>query len=240
MLKICAALCAAALLGACSAPTTRRDAYPEGSASPAATPAYSIDPSHSEIRVLVHRAGPMARLGHNHVITNHAVGGWVADGSDRPAGAAFSLTVPTGEFRVDEPEARAQEGPDFDAPIPDDAKVGTRRNMLSAAVLDAEHFPAITLISTAVVPTPESTANDGGLSGDFLAHMTVEVAGHTTTLVAPFSLKRTAGQLTATGTVVLRQSDLGLTPLRVMLGALQVQDEMTVKFTLVAQASPPT
>jgi hypothetical protein len=34
--------------------------------------------------------------------------------------------------------------------------------------------------------------------------------------------------------VKLRQSALGLKPFSIMLGALQVQDEFTVKFTLVA------
>jgi hypothetical protein len=43
-----------------------------------------------------------------------------------------------------------------------------------------------------------------------------------------------AGRISASGTAVLRQSDMGLTPLSVMLGALQVQDELTVKFKLVA------
>jgi hypothetical protein len=35
----------------------------------------------------------------------------------------------------------------------------------------------------------------------------------------------------------LRQSDLGLTPFSVMLGALQVQDEMHIKFKIVASAT---
>jgi hypothetical protein len=34
--------------------------------------------------------------------------------------------------------------------------------------------------------------------------------------------------------VELRQTDLGLTPYSLMLGALQVQDAMTVKFKIVA------
>jgi hypothetical protein len=34
--------------------------------------------------------------------------------------------------------------------------------------------------------------------------------------------------------VKLRQTDMGLQPFSVMLGALKVQDEITVKFTVVA------
>ena len=41
-------------------------------------------------------------------------------------------------------------------------------------------------------------------------------------------------RLTATGTLELRQSALGLAPYSLMLGALQVQDAMTIKFKIVA------
>jgi hypothetical protein len=40
--------------------------------------------------------------------------------------------------------------------------------------------------------------------------------------------------LSATGSLELRQSNLGLTPYSLMMGALQVQDAMTIKFKIVA------
>jgi len=43
--------------------------------------------------------------------------------------------------------------------------------------------------------------------------------------------------LSASGSFELRQSALGLTPYSLMLGALQVQDAMTVKFRLVATSN---
>jgi len=42
------------------------------------------------------------------------------------------------------------------------------------------------------------------------------------------------GQLTASGELPLKQTDLGLTPFTAMLGALAVQDEMKVRFHFVA------
>jgi hypothetical protein len=39
------------------------------------------------------------------------------------------------------------------------------------------------------------------------------------------------------GSLELRQTALGLTPYSLMLGALQVQDAMTVKFSIVAAPS---
>ena len=37
--------------------------------------AYRVDENQSELRVLVYRAGAMARLGHNHVLVNRALCG---------------------------------------------------------------------------------------------------------------------------------------------------------------------
>jgi len=46
-----------------------------------------------------------------------------------------------------------------------------------------------------------------------------------------------AGTITVSGETPLRQSDIGLTPFSALLGALQVQDEMRVRFRLVARAA---
>jgi len=229
--KICATVCAVLLAG-CGAPGTRPSGglgVPALPAHPAAgIPAYRIDASQSELRLLVHRAGPMARLGHNHVILNRAVTGWV-EGVDSPGSESFSVRVPVADFVVDDSRARAEEGLDFSAEVPEEAKLGTRRNMLGTALLDAGRFPDITLISNAITP-----ARGMAGPGNLVATVAIDVAGHRSTLQVPFKLERSADRLIASGVVVLRQSAMGLTPISVMLGALQVQDEVTVKFKFVA------
>ena len=102
--------------------------------------------------------------------------------------------------------------------------------MLSAAVLDAERFPVITLTSAGITQISE---------GNLTATLTIGVAGHESTLAVPFTLTISSDRISAAGSMVLRQSDLGLTPLSVMLGALQVQDDITVRFRFVAAAPPP-
>jgi len=203
---------------------------------PAGTAAYSIDSAQSELRLLVYRAGPMARLGHNHVILNRAIGGWVdaaaagLPGSRaRPESASFSLYVPVADFIVDDSQARPEEGQDFSPEVPEDAKSGTRRNMLSAALLDAERYPIITLTSAGITQATES---------NWTATLTIGVAGHESTLTVPFTLETSPDRISAAGSAVVRQSDLGLTPFSVMLGALQVQDEVSVRFRFVAVAAP--
>jgi polyisoprenoid-binding protein YceI len=230
--KTCGVVCAALLLTACGAPKPREELQRGATETaiqvqpPTGAGVYRIDSARSELRLLVYRAGPLARLGHNHVIVNRAVGGWVKFAGNAVA-ASFSLRVPAADFVVDDAGMRSEEGTDFSEDVTEDAKSGTRHNMLSAALLDAEHFPAIMLVSTAVTQT----------SGMLAATMSVGIAGHQSTLVIPFTLETSAGRLSASGTAVLRQSAMGLTPFSVMLGALQVQDELTVKFSLVAVRS---
>ena len=242
MLKICAVGILVLALAGCGAPRARQaaPAVQENSASSPAVSAsgrvYRIDEKESELRVLVYRAGPLARLGHNHVMVNRAIRGsvTVADavggrapvaGAGASAGSAgmssFSLSVPVAGFVVDDAQARREEGADFAAEVPDDARAGTLRNMQSTAVLDADEFPAI---SVSGVDIAEKTAA-----------VAINVAGHESKIEVPFALRLDAGRLVASGSVELRQTALGLTPYSLMLGALQVQDALTVKFKIVAE-----
>jgi hypothetical protein len=175
------------------------------------------------------RTGPLARLGHNHVMVNRALRGAVsfpdaagAAGADGAARAAvFWLDVPAAGFVVDDDRARAEEGPDFAAEVSDDAKSGTRQNMLSAGVLDADEFPVITIRSIAISDSGEATVSIG-------------IAGHESTIDVTFERHSDDQRLSASGSLQLRQSALGLTPYSLMLGALQVQDSVTIKFKIVA------
>jgi hypothetical protein len=241
MLKTCAMICAAALLAACGTPKARQT-HEGGVVAPiptqpsAGVAAYHIDSAQSELRVLVYTAGPMARLGHNHVIVNRAVSGWV-DTAGAAAAESFTLQVPVADFVVDDAQTREAEGPDFSREVTEDARAGTRHNMLSAALLDADRFPTITLSSITVTPAAGIQGPGTQAPIKLVATLAVQVAGHACKLMVPFTLEISVGRISASGTAVLRQSDMGLTPISVMLGALQVQDELTVKFKLVALKS---
>jgi hypothetical protein len=188
---------------------------------------YRIDDARSELRILVYRAGPLARLGHNHVVVNRSLQGMAKLAGGK---SGFWMNVPAKGFVVDDAQTRREEGADFTAGVPDDAKSGTLEHMLSAAVLDAGEFPEISLTGIAGAPGAHP----------LVVSVTVRVAGHESTLEVPFALDIEAGSLTASGSMELRQSALGLTPYRLMLGALQVQDAMTVKFKMVAVDSGAT
>ena len=170
----------------------------------------------------------MAALGHDHVIVNRALEGWVsavgAPAAGSPAGAAFFLSIPAAGFVVDEAAARAQEGADFTDEIGEDAKAGTLHNMLSPAVLDAESHASITVQSVSIETVP----------GGAHATMRISVAGHESSLVEPFTVDTAAGGLHAQALFTLRQTALGLTPFTALLGALRVDDQVRVKLDLFA------
>jgi polyisoprenoid-binding protein YceI len=50
----------------------------------------------------------------------------------------------------------------------------------------------------------------------------------------PIQLETSTGSLRVQGNFALRQSDFGITPLSLALGALQVQDEVRIRFDLRA------
>jgi polyisoprenoid-binding protein YceI len=221
----------ALLLAGCGVPRPRQTSPPPPPAQATqphapGTTVYRIDPSQSELRILVHRAGAMAAFGHNHVIVNRMLSGQI-EFAGSPAASSFSIAIPAAGFVVDETDLRRQEGPDFPGDIPEDAKQGTLHNMLSGALLNAAQYPAVTVRSTSI--------ND---SRDALTvTLAISVAGHESTLVAPFTLETSAGRLSAAGTLEVRQSALGLAPFSVMMGALQVQDVMRLKFRITALAT---
>jgi hypothetical protein len=215
-------------LGACAAPR-RHPSVPPAPNQPGLAlrslpqpGSYQIDPSSSELRVLVYRAGPLANLGHNHVMVSRAVTGLVQVGSSIST-SSFSIEVPAESFVIDDIEARRAEGDDFPGDIPEDAKSGTRRNMLSPAVLNEAEFPKITVTGTALSGTPDA----------LIAVLTVGIAGHEANISAPCSLQGDAHTLIAVGSMELRQTAIGIAPYSLLHGALQVQDEMQLKFRIV-------
>jgi polyisoprenoid-binding protein YceI len=143
--------------------------------------------------------------------------------------------MPVTDLTIDEAVLRAKENSeDFPPEIPDSAKEGTRKNMLSAALLDGEHFPEILLRSESLEPAP------GGDGSQWTAHVEVTVREHTSTVVVPVHYESQDGQIVVSGEFPLKQSDLGLTPFSALLGALQVVDEMKVRFRVVAHAATTT
>lgn len=192
---------------------------------PAGYTRYRVIPGKSDVRVLVYREGPMARLGHNHVLRSQALVGDVILGKPG-AEPRFSLVLPVASFSVDEAGLRAEEGEDFPAPVSDDAIAGTRKNLLSEALLDGAKYPDIRLKSSKV----------SGLAPDYSIAVAVEIRGQVHKLQVPVHVVQRGDELQATGHLTVTHGQLGLTPFTVMGGLLSVRDEIRLRFRIVAQA----
>jgi hypothetical protein len=186
-------------------------------------------PERSLLKVLVFRGGALAKAaGHNHVIASRSMSGtaWVPE---EPTGASFEIHVPVQDLTIDEAELRADEGAEFAAPVPDSAREGTKKNMLGEAMLDGARYPEVILRSERI---------DAGSDGGLTAQVSVSVRDQVRTVAVPLRYEMKADELLVRGELHLRQTDIGLTPFSLLGGALRVEDEMTVKFSLLARAGP--
>jgi hypothetical protein len=192
---------------------------------------YDIVAAESLLTLLVYRGGALAAAGHNHVVASHTLTGTLYLPGDVLKGSV-ELHVAVAELTVDEPELRALEpAADFPPEVPQSAREGTRRNMLGAAVLDAAEYPEVVLRSERLEPAA------GTAAGTLAAVLDAEVRGQHRTISVPLRYELAGATLTVTGESTLRQSELGLTPFTALMGALAVQDEMRVRFRVVARAA---
>ena len=202
---------------------------------------YDIVADESLLTIRAYRGGTLASAGHNHLIALHALTGTVYVPADVMR-TSFEAHIPVAAFTVDEAALRAQEhSPEFPPEVPDAAREGTRRNMLGEALLDGEHSPRIVLravrLESAGQAAPGTGSEAGGEARAVLARVQATVRGEVRTISVPVRYQFAAGALIASGEAPLRQSELGLTPFSALLGALQVQDEMRVRFRIVARAA---
>ena len=62
--------------------------------------------------------------------------------------------------------------------------------------------------------------------------------GVSRTMRVPAKIEKTAGQITVTGRVTLAQTAFEITPFSILGGALQVQDQVDVRFAIRARNLP--
>lgn len=184
---------------------------------------YRIDPQASVLHIFVYRGGTLARLGHNHVMTSKSVQGRVWMRSQFQA-SGFELSFPVADLIVDDPDARRAAGTDFPPDIPDADKEGTRKNMLRKEVLDAETYPNVRVQSANVAGSLQAPK--------ITARITIKDASHE--VVVPTTIVMDGDRLTASGEFDILQTDFGMKPFSVALGALEVQDRLHVRFDLKA------
>ena len=175
------------------------------------------------MRLLVYRDGPLARFGHNHVIVGPVRGELRAGQSAGASG--FRFEIPIESLEIDPAEARGEEGVEFAAQVSEEARQGTRENMLGAQVLDAARHPLILIESVALAgprwsPTVTARVTLRGVTRDLRFHAAVFERDELLTVVASFAVS---------------QSAFSIEPFTTLNGGLRVRDGLDVRIRVVAR-----
>jgi hypothetical protein len=179
-------------------------------------PVYRIEPGDSLVLSRVHRGGRLASMGHDHVVSSRGPRGFI----DMEKGRC-DLYVAVESLVVDDPAQRAAAG--FDSTPSESDIAGTRGNMLDK-VLEAERFPFVVV-------------RVGALTGDVLEAQ-ISLHGVTRPVRIPAKIDSSPERIGVTGSFALKQTDFGIEPFSVLGGALTVQDQVELAFTIRAVRVP--
>ncbi len=189
----------------------------------AAAAEYLIRPEQSELVVLVFKTGFASALAHDHVVRATRFSGSIGGDPESPATAVVSLTVSAEALVADEPELRKKHG--LAGALGDSDRQEIQGTMRGERQLDAAKYPEISFRSVLVEPR---ASGDFLLTGDFTLH------GTTRRISVPVTGQLSGGALRATGAFEVNQSDFGITPMSLFLGAVRNQDRVRIVFDLVA------
>lgn len=194
------------------------------SAGPAGSTLFQLDADASQIWLFLHADGPLAKVGHAHVITSHGLRGsiWL---HPQPERSSCELQLPVEAFVVDDPKERAAAGAEFAEPLDEGARTGTRDHMLGDRQLDAVHYPLVSLQCRQV-----AAAADG-----LTVELTITLRDHASQLSVPVKWQHNGSTLQASGEFTFTQTSLGLEPYSLLFGALRVTDAIRARFQLVAR-----
>jgi hypothetical protein len=168
-----------------------------------------LDPTRSQVRIRVGRAGLFSAFAHDHEIDAPVAEALVA-GNGQPV---IAVRFATKALRVLDPGAPLQERAEIE------------KTMLGPRVLDAARFPEIRFRSQQVRQlSPERWQVDG------------ELSLHGVTRSVSFTLAQKGDAYRAT--VPVRQSAFGIRPLRLAGGTVRVRDEVVVELALHLVSAP--
>jgi polyisoprenoid-binding protein YceI len=174
-------------------------------AVPSLAQAASIDVARSTVTVHVYKTGLFSGVAHNHVITAR-----IASGSIDKEHRSVSLSFNANDLKVADTEGSQSDHQEIEA------------TMKGETVLNVAQFPEISFQSKTVnVATPESYQAIGDL----------HLHGKTREVTIPVVFSGGVYK----GSVHLKQTDFGITPIKIAGGAVRVKDEIEIDFEIAAQ-----
>jgi len=233
-------------------------AAPSTSAHPAERPAsrdeaWELLPEESILAVVTRRAGPAARLAHDHLVVATGYRTILVFSRDAPEESRFSAELPTEGLVVDDPgekdrwQGRLQDLGILDSPFggtsPGD-RDRIRMEMLARGQLDADGHPEIRVRLTTARPRDSDDPDmvPAERVGDFpwVAEVELTVRGRTASTPVAARYEMTGGdtgeaRLRVEATGSLRFTELGIEPYSAFLGAVRNADRFHLYLMLEAR-----
>ena len=162
----------------------------------------AIDIEKSTLTVRVERAGVFSALGHDHEIAGPLLGGTVDEAASR-----MELHMDASKLRVLDPGTSEKD------------RAEIQETMLGPEVLDVQRYPRIDFHCA-------HASSTGGGSWTLSGSLTLHGQTHPVTVEA----RERGGRYT--GTARLKQTDFGITPVKIAGGAVRVKDEVRIEFEI--------
>jgi polyisoprenoid-binding protein YceI len=164
----------------------------------------AIDVNKSSMKIRVFKSGAFSAFAHDHEIEAPIAEGKI----DSSAQASVRLRMDARKMRVLDPEIAA------------DKRAEIQHTMQGAAVLDVGKFPEISYQSTAVT---------GKGDAHWEVHGILSLHGQKQPVAVEVSLQ--GGHYR--GSASFKQSEFGITPIRIAGGTIKVKDEVKIEFDIV-------
>lgn len=190
---------------------------------PAMAAQYVIDPAKSELVVRLFRGGVAAAFAHNHVIRATDFSGGTSFDPEFPSTPSMSVEARTDSLKVDEPAVRQKHR--LAEVVSDKDRRKIQATMESAEQLDVARFPTMKFQSTKV-----EKESDGKyiVSGDLTIH------GVKRSVSFPVTVSDKGEELRGQASLRFKQSDFGIKPFSIMMGAVRNEDEAVLYLDIVA------
>jgi polyisoprenoid-binding protein YceI len=164
----------------------------------------AIDVNKSSLKIRVFKSGAFSGFAHDHEIQAPIEEGKI----DSSANPSVQLRVDSRKMRVLDPE------------ISDDKRAEIQHTMEGNGVLEVEHFPEISYRSTAITKT-------GNAHWEVRGNLNLHGKNQPVVVLVSFE----AGHYR--GSASVKQSNFGISPIRIAGGAVKVKDEVKIEFDIV-------
>lgn len=170
---------------------------------------WSLDASSGELLIRTGVAGPAAKTGHRLTIAMRTWEARVDWRGKEPAGVDLTVAVDSLEVIKGEGGVTPLGGPE---------KSIARSNALKS--LDAKKFPQISFTASDVTKTADGYRISGA----------VEIHGKTRPQVVDLAVQDSGDAWTMSAQVAVIQTDFGVKPYSLLMGAVKVADQVTIDF----------